>query len=299
MAEVHRLSLEDRKQSGVCQDCGEEYKKLKTHQAKSSCTNPDRMDAEDFALFSGGHDSLVSTHYCMEELGVDAVLHIDTNTGVPETQEYVVEVCQENDWDLYIRTTSMDLETFGKKWGFPKASTHSWAYRWFKDRVLDSVASDSKSSKPEFYTGVRKDESRRRMKTVSTEDKDAGDWIWKSPIAEWTEEDCENYMEEHDLSRNPVVDNIHQSGECLCGAFNKRDETLIDLQANYPEQYEWLMEVEQEVQEEIGRDEEYCWWGSEGVSSEQLQCLIEEADHESDMVLCQDCEINADGALDF
>lgn len=296
---IQEDSLNDRKSSGICENCGNEYSKLYGHYAKSDCPNPTKIEAESFALFSGGHDSLVSTHYAMENNDVDAVLHIDTNTGIPENEEFVKEICRENDWDLYIRSAGMTLKEFALQWGFPKESSHSWAYRWFKERVLSSIKVDCGSSKPTFYSGVRKDESQRRMANVTSKKEDAGQWYWERPISDWTKEDCEEYRKKNDLPSNPVVENIHRSGECYCGAFANRDEELIELQVNYPKHYEYIMEVEEEIQEERGKKEDHCWWGSSGVSSEELQCLIEESDHDVDMVLCQDCVREADTVMDY
>jgi len=69
------------------------------------------------------------------------------------------------------------------------------------------------------------------MRTVTDEKQvDAtGRWVWRAPIAEWSEQDCLDYIDDHELPRNPVVADIHRSGECFCGSFATRDEELIDL----------------------------------------------------------------------
>lgn len=277
---------------GICNQCGNKYKSLYMHWSKSSdCENPDTIPYNKFALFSGGNDSLVSTHYCMENDITDCVVHIDTNTGIEDNQQFVIDVCDRFDWPLEIYSANMTLEEFGKKFGFPKAAAHSWAYRYFKERPLLEVARDSHKNHQEMYTGVRRDESKRRMSTIEDE-KDQHTWTWYAPIADWTRQDCDEYREKHNLPENPVVKDIHRSGECYCGAFAHRDEELIELSANYPEHSQWLLDTEKDVQEEIGTDEDHCWWGAEGVSSDRLQELLDE-DNVVPM-MCKKCGIGFD-----
>lgn len=48
--------------------------------------NPVRI----FAMFSGGNDSIVSTHFAMEH-GAHEVLHINTGIGIKETREFIAD----------------------------------------------------------------------------------------------------------------------------------------------------------------------------------------------------------------
>jgi 3'-phosphoadenosine 5'-phosphosulfate sulfotransferase (PAPS reductase)/FAD synthetase len=273
----------------TCEQCGEHFESIYHHWGLSStCDNPDAIPHDRFALFSGGNDSLVSTHYCMENDLADCVLHLDTNTGIPENKKFVRDVCDQYDWPLEIYTARMTLEEFAKEWGFPKAASHSWAYQYFKERPLSRAARDSEASHQEMYTGVRRAESDRRMTTIEDE-KEQHTWTWYAPIADWSDQDCLDYIEEHDLPESEVVKNVHRSGECYCGAFAHRDMELVDLGAKYPEHAEWLLNTEKEVQREIGEEEDYCWWGSEGVSSDRLQELQEDSD--SVPMMCKKCGI--------
>ena len=250
------------------------------------------ISGERFALFSGGHDSLVSTHYTMENLDGDAVIHIDTGTGIDANQQFVEDVCDTHGWRLHIIKPDTSLHEFAVEWGFPSAAAHSWVYRYLKDHPLNKFVTELETDVPDFYTGVRKDESNRRMKTVSVEPSlsDNERWCWQSPIAEWTEEDIENYINKHSLPRNPVVENIGRSGECFCGAFGDRTEELKQLKEKYPEQFEFIVETEQRVQEEIGTNKEYCWWGNTSSCRHGNELMDE--DEEVDMILCTDCEKN-------
>lgn len=130
------------------------------------------------------------------------------------------------------------------------------------------------------------------MRTVVSKEQQSahGRWTWVAPIMSWTKADCEEYINTHDLPRNPVVEKIHRSGECFCGAYANRVEELVVLEIEYPEHCQRLLEIEERVQDEIGVEEDYCWRGGGSLTSEQLKQLSDEP--ESRMVLCQDCEYN-------
>lgn len=248
----------------------------------------------DYALFSGGHDSLVSTHYCMTTRRTEKVLHLDTGTGLEENEQFVIDVCEQYDWPLRIEEAPVSFKEFlleygdGEPYGFPGPALHLITYIMLKERSLQNLAAEHEG-KPHYWTGVRADETQRRMETVGDgETKEMSKWWWHSPISDWTEDDLDDYREEHDLPANPVVQNIHRSGECFCGAFAERDEELIDLQANYPDHFEWLMDLEQEVREELGEDHPRAYWANGSMSKPDVVALEKEYKHMK-QVLCADC----------
>ena len=69
-------------------------------------------DAQHFALFSGGNDSVVSTHVAYDNHDIDYTVYLDTNTGLPENKEHVKEVCQKYGWDLLIAKSPYTLRDF-------------------------------------------------------------------------------------------------------------------------------------------------------------------------------------------
>jgi len=245
----------------------------------SNCTH--------WALFSGGHDSLASTHYSMENGDAEAVLHLDTTTGIPQNEAFVRNVCERYDWPLRVERAPITLYEFAVRYGFPGSAAHSWAYRYLKERQLGRVATDT-NGKPRYITGVRKHESQRRMRTVKSEIQEADRWIWQAPMFDRRDHEVDAYLSEHDLPTNPVVETIHRSGECNCGAFANRDEELALLEAHYPNFADWLLTVEGYVQLEIGNSEPYCWWGHSSLPSPKLRELIHRHDTPQ-MTLCEDC----------
>lgn len=241
-----------------------------------------------YALFSGGHDSLVSSHIAMEKGPATEVLHLDTNTGIPQNLEHIEYVCGEYGWPLQIVESPKTLKEFAKEWGFPGPGWHHIAYRWFKERQLEQVASEA-DGKPHFWAGVRKDESDNRLKAINKTGvvEPADQWIWHKPLAYMTKDRCEEYIDKNSLPRNPVVENIHRSGECYCGAYATRDEELIDLQVHYPEHYEWLKEVEDEVIAERGEDDPRAYWANGSMSPPDVTALKRMRGKTG--LLCSDC----------
>jgi 3'-phosphoadenosine 5'-phosphosulfate sulfotransferase (PAPS reductase)/FAD synthetase len=244
---------------------------------------------ERYALFSGGEDSLVATHRTMTEYDADGVIYLDTSSSLPDNDRYVRETCEELGWELEILEPTCSLKEFAKN-GFPKAASHSWAYRYFKGHALGRFTTQC-DGEPIYTTGVYKAESERRFRNIEAEYQDGpgGRWKFHAIIHDWTEDEIQQYIEEHDLPRNPVVEDLGRSGDCFCLAFDTRDEALLDLRANgYEEHADWLLKVEEEVQDELGTDEEYCWIGSEGLSSKELRAKMAEAD-DVQQSLCASC----------
>jgi 3'-phosphoadenosine 5'-phosphosulfate sulfotransferase (PAPS reductase)/FAD synthetase len=249
----------------------------------------------DFALFSGGNDSVVSTHVAQREYDIDWVVYLDTNTGIQENIEHVKEVCHKYDWDLAILSSPVTLREFvlgtdtRQAYGFPGPAKHSWAYNYLKERQLSKLATRI-DSKPRYYTGVRSHESERRMETVGGEKQEADRWIWMAPIHDWRDERVDDYRAEHNLPNNPVAEKIGKSGDCLCGAFDHRNDVMVELEAHYPERAEWIKQLETEAQEKLDTDEKYTYWGFGGLSEKELRAEIANDDM-AQMSLCSSCDV--------
>ena len=260
-------------------------------------TNVDEIDPSctDFALFSGGNDSVVSTHVAQKRHDIDWVVYLDTNTGIDENLEHVKSVCESYEWDLGILSSPVTLRQFvlgtdtRKPYGFPGPAKHSWAYNYFKERQLSELSTHL-NTKPRFFTGVRSHESQRRMKTVDGERNEADRWVWIAPIHDWRDERVNDYRDKKNLPENPVAKKIGKSGDCLCGAFSHRDDMMVELEAHYPERAEWIKELESDAKEELDDEEKYSYWGFAGLSKKELRAKIAEDDM-SQMSLCSSCDV--------
>lgn len=245
-----------------------------------------------YALFSGGHDSLVSTDKSMTAGYTDTVLHIDTGIGIPKTREYVERVCEAQEWPLEVVSSDFEYEEIIREYGFPGPGVHIIMYSKLKERALRKVARRH-DEKPHFYTGVRKAESERRFRNLNDSVSEASQWVWHAPILHHAQSDVDDWIDAHNLPRSPVKETFHHSGECLCGAFGNRAEELVLLEAHYPETAERIKELESELRGERGADDPRAYWAHGGMSDTDLRALLAEYD-DNQMLLCASCESGMD-----
>jgi 3'-phosphoadenosine 5'-phosphosulfate sulfotransferase (PAPS reductase)/FAD synthetase len=188
-------------------------------------------------LFSGGHDSMVSTHLAasiLDKIGFNyTVYHGDTSICIKETRDYLKTQCKTYGWKLEIRSPK-EGETYKdivQKYGFPGPTpiAHGIMYRRLKERALRRFISHEIKSKPQarenviLISGVRKAESKIRMGYKDAVKKE-GSKIWTAPCFGFQKSDIENYLKDHNIKRNIVKDTIGISGECLCGCFSDKGE---------------------------------------------------------------------------
>jgi 3'-phosphoadenosine 5'-phosphosulfate sulfotransferase (PAPS reductase)/FAD synthetase len=213
-------------------------------------------------LFSGGHDSLTAVHVGARHYLFDAAVHINTGIGVPATRQFVRETCAEQGWTLREyrakEDCGQDYAEMVRKHGFPGPGQHSTMYIRLKERALrlairDAKKGRSRRSRVLLLSGVRFQESDRRMGYQEPIVRQ-GAYVWLNIINDWSKADCGRYLENNKIRRSPVVDMIHKSGECLCGAFAKKGE--------FEELKFWFPEVAAEIQN-MPSGNGKCWgWGS-------------------------------------
>jgi 3'-phosphoadenosine 5'-phosphosulfate sulfotransferase (PAPS reductase)/FAD synthetase len=243
-------------------------------------------------LFSGGNDSVIVGHILRGLY--DAVLHVNTGTGIPQTTQHVRDVARQ--WgitlhELHPQDTYDDLvmgkvlartgPNAGKRavWrGFPGPAGHKVMYRHLKDEPLMAfrrsiVGTEGRTKKVIYLGGMRWAETDRRFRNAEAIDQD-GAIVWVSPLVHWTDEHMREYrarhrcQEQHDhaehrlcfpgaLPLNPVTEHLHMSGECLCGAFAKPGE-LEEIAFFYPEVAEHLRALEQQA---AAAGIPQCAWG--------------------------------------
>ena len=255
-----------------------------------------------FALFSGGHDSLVSTHVAANALGdrLNGVVHIDTGIGIPETQEFVKATCEDFGWPLKIYRAidntkadgtpdPKDYEAIIMEHGFPGASAHQYMYNNLKLRQVERLVREhrgKRGKKVMLITGVRREESSRRMGTIKDDIQvppKAGGQVWVAPMIAHTSQDQYEYMHEHGLPRNPVKDKLCMSGECLCGAFAHEGE-LKEIEFWYPEVAARIKRLEQRVLAKYGKS--HGWEGCDFDLHDDRQQMLP---------LCMGCANRAEG----
>jgi 3'-phosphoadenosine 5'-phosphosulfate sulfotransferase (PAPS reductase)/FAD synthetase len=252
-----------------------------------------------FGLFSGGHDSTVATYIAAQHPAFTAAIHCDTGIGVPETRQFVKDTCKE--WGIkleYMRAldnTRADgtpdpkvWEDFVRAHGFPGPPQHNRMYNMLKERPLRCVMRKYKVGqwtgeegakrrrRAILISGCRSQESTRRMGNVEEMQKD-GSRIWCAVIHDMSKCDVNRFMADNNLTRNQVVDLIHKSGECLCGAFAKENE-LKELELWYPKVAKRIRDLEAEVAEKHpwgweDRKPKWCEEQEKGQIMMQFMCV--------------------------
>lgn len=189
-------------------------------------------------LFSGGHDSLSANLVASKASRFSGCLHVNTGIGIPATREFVRATCERQGWKLweYKATENtyadgtpdpMDYDDLVRRFGFPGPDAHRYMYIKLKQRSIERFLRDvgARTDFPVlFISGARSEESERRMGNTDTKPSNRGRSVWVNAIHDWTKADTNSFIDRLHVERNLVVDLIHKSGECLCGAYAKPGE---------------------------------------------------------------------------
>jgi len=219
-----------------------------------------------FAGFSGGTDSLMTTHLLHELRDDVAALHINTGIGMKRTRQYVRETCDAHGWDLeeyraedngYSYDRMVKGEAKGVAGGFPGPPMHSIYYRRLKQRQIEAAHREHKGEyggKIVLVTGIRKDESKIRSGYANATVQHESGVVWVNLIYHVPAHEKQTYIDLHGLETNPVSDVYGMSGECLCGAFDTGGGRLCELKHacehfGEPETYERIVSLQEEVQD--------------------------------------------------
>lgn len=245
-----------------------------------------------FAMFSGGHDSLAATALTAKHPRFTAAVHVNTGIGIEETREFVRETCRREGWPLIELHADREEQTYEyivRKYGFPGPAGHRYMYRRLKERKIERLVREHKTHRLDrivLSTGMRAQESVRRMghADLAADAKGyrrIGAQLWTNPIGQWSKLDVNQFLEREGLPRNRVVDLIHMSGECLCGAFARPGE-MQELEQWFPDTAAYLHQLERDAEE---NGVIACVWGRrpDDVHPDQLRLL-------PILPLCTSCE---------
>jgi 3'-phosphoadenosine 5'-phosphosulfate sulfotransferase (PAPS reductase)/FAD synthetase len=260
-----------------------------------------------FGLLSGGHDSLTVTHWAAGHLGsrMDAVVHIDTGIGLPETQEFVRSVCEQNRWPLRIyraRDCGQVYEDLVTEHGFPGADHHTKMFNRLKERPLRALLRDNPDGRVMLISGLRRQESGRRMRLRNEPVQREGRRVWAAPFFNWSNDEVRAYHKTHALPTNPAKTYLCMSGECLCGAYARPGE-LKEIETFFPVTGKRLRDLEAKVRAAgfpWGWDEQPpAWWGKRQAAKKSGQSDAFDAEAESEIqMLCTSCQFRHEGTAE-
>lgn len=197
-------------------------------------------------LSSGGNDSGKLGHLLRGRY--DAVLHVNTGTGIPETTQYVHDVAATWGDTLHelhpknsyralvlgnvIASTGPNAGQRAVWKGFPGPAGHKVMYRHLKDEPLmtfrrsilgDQARLPRKDRKKIAYLGgMRWAESDRRFRNAEAIDQD-GSIVWVSPLVHWTDAHMREYQQRHRCEQD------HEHAEhrlCFDGALPLNEVTV-------------------------------------------------------------------------
>lgn len=186
--------------------------------------------------FSGGNDSRHVAHWMMENVPGCEVFHINTGIGIERTREYVRETCKQMGWPLHeIRAKEdcgQDYDEMCRQHGFPGPDSHSLMYSKLKERAIRVLVKraktgHSRNAKVLLATGVRYDNSIRRMRYAGDEIRAVGSQLWVNPHYWTTADERDEYNAKSGVPENPVSKELGMSGECCCGAYAQPGEFAI------------------------------------------------------------------------
>jgi 3'-phosphoadenosine 5'-phosphosulfate sulfotransferase (PAPS reductase)/FAD synthetase len=245
-----------------------------------------------WAMFSGGDDSLACAVLTARARTFRGCLHLDTGIGIPETQAFVSDTCRAQGWPLKIyraKDYGQDYAALAVRYGFPGPAAHFRMYIRLKERALRAFMRDHKTrwlDRVVLSTGARSSESDRRMGHVEQVRRD-GAKVWANPIDTWSAFDCLDTIEAAGIARNPVVEVLHKSGECLCGSFAKPDE-LKEIELWYPRTAAYIHDIEARVRAAGHRA---CVWGQRPPRERKRQPAQRDSAGRRVGPLCQQCEL--------
>jgi len=244
-----------------------------------------------FGLFSGGHDSLCSCHIASQHPSFSGCVHINTGIGIEETREFVRETCKQFGWPLKEYHPPKSYEEIILENGFPGPAQHWRMYIQLKERCFRQLKREHNPrtrKKLGFVSGVRAQESTRRMVNTGKENWSVqGREVWINPIIDWSSTDKNTYINEHNLPRNQVTENLCMSGECLCGAFAKPGE-LDEIRYWYPKAADEIDRIAEKVKE-AGK---HCVWGTRPPKSGAKERKT------PSLPLCTSCEYKYEASID-
>lgn len=239
-----------------------------------------------FVGYSGGFDSLVTTHWAMNNVEGCKVFHANTGIGIETTRKFVRDTCVKNNWCLTEikakEDCGQDYDELVKEYGFPGAGHHYKMFQRLKERPVMKLLRDNKKVRSDnvmLITGIRKDESKRRAGYKYSVLDFTGNLLWVNPFYYRTRSWFSDYIEKHKLQQNPVSEILGMSGECLCGAYAHKGELDL-IKMVCPDTYDRLIKLEGIVKQQHG-------WGWE---DQPPKLKIKPISSEKFMPFCVGCE---------
>lgn len=177
------------------------------------------------ACFSGGYDSMTSTHIGLQWAKRRDVklltIAVDTRIAADGWRKFVTSAAAQlgaGDFQIWMNPDIETWENDVKAHGFIyDRSQHKFYFYYLKQRAFRQLVQANKRSYKDrvmFVNGVRRAESDLRANTPEYERIGAG--VYVNPIVYWSNEEVATYRADHDFPINPFYERTGNSGDCLC-----------------------------------------------------------------------------------
>lgn len=177
-----------------------------------------------WALYSGGKDSGALVHYLRSRGELAGIISINTLTGSPELIDWLKKNSEVN-----IIPTPINYEYIVETYGFARPGSHSWYFRYLKERGIDIFRREIERETGEkitFASGVRKYESHRRSRNTMKRGEISHRKV-ETPLLDWTDEMVWAYINKHNISISPCYKTCHRALDCTCQAYGDTSERRI------------------------------------------------------------------------
>lgn len=224
-----------------------------------------------YSLFSGGKDSMSTTHW-LDSIGkLEAVVHIKTNIGLQMTTDFVEEICEKHGWKLYIiePNPKFTYASHVLQYGFPLAGFHRLIMGKLKYKTMRDFALSIDRKNHCLISGVRKFESTRRMGNYPYPIQEDSVLWFGCPMFYKSSEETYRYVHENGLTISPAYSKgLGTSGECMCGSFATGGEKQMirRLDPKLADYIDWLEDGIQKFGTKEAK--RYPKWGDQSKMSD-------------------------------
>lgn len=221
--------------------------------------------------FSGGYDSMVTTHLVTRWQRSHAqstnvlTVAVDTLISADGWREFVTSSSKQigvRRFEIWANPTLTEWKKDVTERGFVYRKTqHKIYFYYLKQRVFRAVQANYKKHKHDrimFVTGVRRAESSDRANAPLVEVKGAG--VYVNPLVYWSDEQLHQYRIDNELPDNPFYDTFGNSGDCLCNWHSRISREAVRQHA--PAVYKIVAPLDTACRERFGYgydDEPQAW----------------------------------------
>ena len=154
-------------------------------------------------------------------------------------------------WHHVIRKTRYNFDDYVRQYGNPSPRVHRYVMGILKLARMRDYMQEELNDDYIFVSGIRSKESKSRSKNYDYHINNQSKMFFVSPIYYKTKDEILDYVQKNDVNISPIYENVHISGDCICGANGDEIERL-EIRIHYPEAYKRIL-----YREKLARESPY------------------------------------------